>query len=75
MNDTLYSGDVVKARKIEVLAGAKKPEDTRFTYNTLKGYRFVFLLLGVENDATPLDPKKAMDALGWQPKKIRKAER
>lgn len=68
----MKTGDVVKTKTLRILLGDPKPENYQETWNTRKGYRYVVLLLGIEQDGTPFDPIKAMHDLGWMRKPIRK---
>lgn len=54
-------GDVVSMKSCRVYSGRSwfefKPPG--------KGETFVFVMLGVESEANPLDPVAAIEALGW----------
>ena len=53
-------GDVVSAKNIRAVMGKGWME-----FKAPKGSRFVFIMLGVETDESPLDPTEALHALGW----------
>lgn len=61
---TMKVGEVVKATSITKLLGSNYRE----TWRCRKGYRYVFVLLGVESDKEPLDPEKALVGMGWRKK-------
>lgn len=71
----MKTGDVVKTKTLRILLGDPKPENYQETWNTRKGYRYVLVLLGIEHDDNPVDPEKAMHALGWMRKPVRKAKK
>ena len=66
-------GEVVLATSITKLLGpAEAPGNYRETWKCRKGHRYVFVLLGIETDKEPLDPEKALAAMGWKKKAVKR---
>jgi hypothetical protein len=68
----MQPGDVIKANNITVLKGQPKLENYRETWKCKKHYRYVFLLLGIEEDGKFFDPASALRTLGWRPQTLPK---
>lgn len=66
MRETLTPCDVVKARKIEDCQGHPKPSDMRVGFSSPnRDTYFVFLYLGAETNAEPMEIEKRLNELGW----------
>jgi hypothetical protein len=57
-------GDIV--RTTSITAHFDGPSRLREGWKCRKGYRYVFLLLAVEEVKKPVNAKKSLQALGWE---------
>lgn len=66
----LKVGAVTPMKSMTIIHGDKISGEVALTYKKPKGKRYVFLLLGTENEdgSEPLDCFAVMDKLGWKQK-------
>jgi len=62
-------GDVVRTTSINVHLGQPDPAKYRELWRTKRGYRYVFVLLGIEDKPYSFDPVTALESMGWKRKK------
>lgn len=64
----LRVGMVAPMKSMNIIFGDKTNGEMTLSYKKPKGKRYVFMLLGTENDdgTEPLDCKKRLNELGWK---------
>jgi hypothetical protein len=64
----LKVGQVCPMKSMTIVHGDKADGELMVSYKKPKGKRYVFMLLGLENDdgTEPLDCEKRLHDMGWQ---------